>query len=144
MVDIKRITSTSQVALGDINALLLQLRHDASEKLGSMDELEAIVPNPNVIFVVAQDNQKTIGMGTVYLAQKFGKKTGFVEDVVVNEQYRGQGLGQKVMETLIGEANKAHASQLYLTSRPDRVAGNKLYQKLGFEQKETNVYLLKL
>jgi ribosomal protein S18 acetylase RimI-like enzyme len=144
MITIERITSASETALGDINTLLLQLRRDPSEPLGTADDLAAITGDKNVAFIVAKDGQRIVGMATLYAATKFGKKTGFVEDVVVDGTYRGQGLGQRIMETLIDEAKKMGMSQLYLTSGPDRVAAHRLYEKLGFATKETDVFRLKL
>lgn len=144
MITIERITAASACSLQDINKLLLQLRRDPSEPLGTEQDLNDIVSDKNILFIAVRDGEKIIGMATGYLAQKFGKKTTFVEDVVVDETYRGQGLGQKVMEVLIQEAKKAGASQLYLTSGPDRVAAQKLYLRLGFKKRETEVFKLTL
>jgi len=144
MITIERMRASTPTALADINALLPQLRRTASEPLGSQADLDAIVGNEHVIFVVAKEGEKIVGMATAYLAQKFGKKTGFVEDVVMDGGYRGQGLGQKVMEALAMESKAAGASQLYLTSGHDRVAAQKLYEKLGFVRKDTNVFKLSL
>ena len=144
MITAQRITNASADSLQDINKLLLQLRRNPSEPLGTEQDLNDIVTDKNVIFIAVQDGEKIIGMATAYLAQKFGKKTGFVEDVVVDETYRGQGLGQKVMEVLIQEAKNAGASQLYLTSGPDRIAAQKLYLRIGFKKRETDVFKLVL
>jgi ribosomal protein S18 acetylase RimI-like enzyme len=142
MITVERVKISGEIALEDVNYLLKQLRTDVNEPPGTQSDLDAIVSDPHVIFVVARDDRKTIGIGTIYLATKFGKKTGFVEDVVVDESYRGQGLGRKVMETLIDESKKQNATQLYLTTRPERVAAHKLYESLGFKEKDTDVYKL--
>jgi ribosomal protein S18 acetylase RimI-like enzyme len=142
MITTERMTAASENALQDINKLLLQLRRDPTEPAGTEQDLNAIITDKNVLFIVVRDEDKIIGMATAYLAQKFGKKTGFVEDVVVDESYRGQGLGVKVMEVLIQEAKNAGATQLYLTSGPDRVAAQKLYLRLGFKKRETDVFKL--
>ncbi len=144
MITAQRITTASADSLQDINKLLLQLRRNPSEPLGTEQDLNDIVTDKNVIFIAVQDGEKIIGMATAYLAQKFGKKTGFVEDVVVDETYRGQGLGQKVMEVLIQQAKNAGASQLYLTSGPDRITAQKLYLRIGFKKRETDVFKLVL
>src|SRR6185312_3803799 len=112
------------------------------EPLGTRDDLEAITSDKNVLFIVVKDDKKVIGMATGYLITKFGKRTGFVEDVVVDDGYRGQGLGQKVMEKLLEESKKAGATQMYLTSGHDRVAAQSLYQKLGFKKRDTDVFKL--
>ena len=65
----------------------------------------------------------------------------WVEDVVVDSAYRGQGLGKELVAFAIDyvEKNLAPCS-LMLTSRPSRIAANELYRKSGFEQRQTNVY----
>jgi len=58
---------------------------------------------------------------------------GHVEDVVVSEQYRGQGLGKRLMEEIEVRANAHGCSCLRLTSNPSRIAARRLYESLGFE-----------
>ncbi len=144
MIIIERQLEVSEQALGEINQLLPQLRENPKEKLGSIGDLQSIVEDQNVALVVAKDDGRIVGMATLYMITKFGKRGGHIEDVVVDSGYRGQGLGEKIMRALIDTARTEHIKTLYLTSRPERVAGNKLYQKLGFERKETNPYSLKL
>ena len=94
--------------------------------------------------IVAQEGKRIVGVGSLYTILNLGRKRGEVEDVVVDSAYRGQGLGEKIMRALIRSARKQRLVSLHLTSRSARVAANKLYQKLGFVRKETNVYRLKL
>ncbi len=68
-----------------------------------------------------------------------GKKA-WVEDVVIDNIYQGQGFGRMIMEFVIEFARFEKVNILMLTSKPGRIAANSLYQKIGFEQKETNVY----
>ena len=68
-----------------------------------------------------------------------------IEDVVVLSSFRGQGLGRQLMEHLIDYARRELVSvDMYLTSKPSRVAANALYRALGFTPKETNVYKMSL
>ena len=70
---------------------------------------------------------------------------GAVEDVVVAQSHRGQGLGRKLLETIIDYARQQLGDvDLHLTSRPQRIAANALYQSLGFEKRETNFYRMKI
>ena len=144
MVSVERVTSSDGISLDDINTLLTQIRRNPEGSIATNEELVSITGNPNTIFVAAKDDKRIVGMGLVFLAQKFAGKIGLVESIVVLDSYRGQGLGRKIMELLIFESKKAGVKGLDLTSHPDRVAANALYQKLGFEQRETNVYRLKL
>src|SRR3989344_7253890 len=133
MVEIVRLKEVSEQAVADINKLLPQLRTDPSEYSASITELRSITEDNDVALVVALDSGKIVGMATLYIITKFSKRNGHVEDVVVDGEYRGQGLGEKIMQALINLARSEQVKTLHLTSRPERVAGNKLYQKLGFE-----------
>ncbi len=144
MVTVERLTESSEEAIRDINLLLPQLRQDVHEHKGSLADLQRIVEDKDVALVVAYDEGHIVGMATLYMITKFGKRTGFVEDVVVDASQRGKGLGKKILQHLIDFARAERVKTLHLTSRPDRIEGNKLYQKLGFEIKETNPYRLKL
>lgn len=145
MIEIARLTEANEKALREVIALLPQLRSPASSPhSASMEELKAMTNDANVALFVARDGEKIIGMATLYMIQKLGKRGGYVEDVVVDESYRGQGLGRKLMTTLMAEAKKEGLIQLYLTSRPDRIAAHKLYESLGFQKVETDVFKLSI
>lgn len=64
----------------------------------------------------------------------------WVEDVVVDEAFRGRSLGRKLIDHAIGYVAKRGNATLMLTSKPARVAANHLYQSAGFQSKQTNVY----
>ena len=68
----------------------------------------------------------------------------WIEDVVVDDGARGLGLGTALCHAAIAKAKTLGATSVNLTSRPSRVAANRLYQKLGFELRETNVYRCRL
>ncbi|TSC86177.1 MAG: putative acetyltransferase [Parcubacteria group bacterium Gr01-1014_8] len=139
---IEQLRSATGEALSDINKLLKQLRDEGGN--GVLSELEAVVNNDNTALIVAKDGERIVGIGTLYTIQKISKRSGHVEDVVVDDAYRGQGLGEKLMQFLLDVARKKHIKKVYLTTRPARIAANKLYQKLGFQRKETNVYSIEL
>ena len=81
----------------------------------------------------------TVGM---YLSPTGSK--AWIEDVVVDEAYRGCGLGRVLMSHAIEYCKAEKIDTVYLTSNPRRVAANALYQSMGFERKETNMYKLDL
>ena len=66
----------------------------------------------------------------------------WVEDVVVDAAYRGQSLGRRLIDHAIEYVGQQGESTLMLTSRPARVAANRLYQSVGFQSKQTNVYTM--
>jgi ribosomal protein S18 acetylase RimI-like enzyme len=69
---------------------------------------------------------------------------GKIEDMIIDEKYRGQGLGRMLMEELIKIAKKKKAKKINLTSRSQRVEARKLYESLGFELIDTGVFKLDL
>jgi len=64
----------------------------------------------------------------------------WIEDVVVDESSRGTGVGEALVREALSRAAAAGARSVDLTSRPGREAANRLYRRLGFEMRETNVY----
>lgn len=67
----------------------------------------------------------------------------WIEDVVVDSAARGQGAGAALVAAAVDIAKKRGAKTVDLTSRPSREAANRLYQRAGFELRETNVYRIK-
>ena len=94
------------------------------------------------LFFIMKDKQ-IAGMLTVgiYYSPTGGK--AWIEDVVVDETFRGQGLSKQLVAHAIEFVKSQQIPLLMLTSNPKRIAANKLYQAMGFERKETNVYRMK-
>ncbi len=91
------------------------------------------------------DDGKIIGFAALIIHPVPTKGlVGRVEDVVIDEGYRGQGLGRKIMEDLIDIAKREKIEILNLTSNPKRIPARKLYESLGFELSETGVFWMKL
>ncbi|KMY23970.1 Ribosomal protein S18 acetylase RimI [Actinobaculum suis] len=67
-------------------------------------------------------------------------KRAWVEDVVVDSAARGHGAGKELVEAALAQAQKVGARTVDLTSRPSREAANRLYRRVGFQPRETNVY----
>jgi ribosomal protein S18 acetylase RimI-like enzyme len=64
----------------------------------------------------------------------------WIEDVVVDEGARGRGVGAALNQAAIRLAGEHGARTVDLTSRPSREVANRLYSRLGFVPRETNVY----
>ena len=92
----------------------------------------------------AQGNRPILGMlSLVAFEIPTGVRT-WVEDVVVDEAARGQGAGFALVEAAVEHAKNVGARTVDLTSRPSREAANRLYQRAGFQLRETNVYRVTL
>lgn len=119
----------------------------------SRAHLQAMVDSPAITFLVARapvtagapDVARPIA-GSLTLAM-FLIPTGlraWIEDVVVDDAYRGNGIGEALTREALRIAQAAGATTVDLTSRPTRAAANRLYQRVGFELRQTNVYRYKL
>ena len=97
--------------------------------------------NSHLFFIMKEE--QIAGMLTVgiYYSPTGGK--AWIEDVVVDETFRGHGLSKVLVAHAIEFVKSQQIPLLMLTSNPKRIAANKLYQAMGFERKETNVYRMK-
>ncbi len=103
-------------------------------------ELEEIVASPSTTLFVARHRDRIVGALTLVA---FRIPTGVrtrIEDVVVDEALRGQRVGERLSEAALEEARRLGARSTDLTSRPSREAANRLYARMGFERRESNVY----
>lgn len=92
----------------------------------------------------ADGNHPILGMLSLATFEIPTGVRAWVEDVVVDEDARGQGAGQALVVAAIKYAQKIGARTVDLTSRPSREAANRLYQRAGFQLRETNVYRVTL
>jgi ribosomal protein S18 acetylase RimI-like enzyme len=106
----------------------------------SADELAAIVSSPDAVLFVARSEGRIVGSLTLVFYQIPTGLKAWIEDVVVDASARGQGVGEQLNRAALEEAARRGAKNVSLTSRPSREAANRLYQRIGFERYETNVY----
>jgi len=92
----------------------------------------------------ADGNNPILGMLSLATFEIPTGVRAWVEDVVVDEAARGQGAGLALVEAAIEHAKTIGARTVDLTSRPTREAANRLYQRAGFQLRETNVYRVTL
>ena len=104
--------------------------------------LSAIVESDTSILLLAEEGGAVLGMLTLVVFRIPTGVRAWIEDVVVDEAARGRGVGEALNRVAIQRAHDAGARTVDLTSRPSREAANRLYSRLGFEQRDTNVYRL--
>jgi GNAT superfamily N-acetyltransferase len=125
--------------------LLLLTEFTESAAALSAEMLADRVRSDMLRVVVAESAGKLLGTATLCLSTTLTSGViAQVEDVVVTESARGQGVGVGLMQELHAEARRLGCSYLQLTSRPSREAANRLYQSLGYDRRDTNVYRLSL
>ena len=121
-----------------MNRLVPQL--SSSNPPPSRAELTEIVASPATTMFLARQQDRIVGALTLVA---FRIPTGVrtrIEDVVVDETLRGQRIGELLSAAALEEARRLGARSTDLTSRPSREAANRLYARMGFRQRESNVY----
>lgn len=96
------------------------------------------------LFIAELESSEIVGMLTIGTYEIPSGKRIWIEDVVVDISHRGKGYGKQLTDFAIKHSKLLGGTDVRLTSRPERVAANELYQKLGFVKYETNVYRYKL
>ncbi|CAM8658899.1 RimI Acetyltransferases [Acidimicrobiia bacterium] len=143
-VQIVEATEVTPALIEAFNRLVPQL--SKSNPPPTAAELALIVESPASILLIAVDSDDGAILGSMTLAW-FRIPTGvraWIEDVVVDEAARGRGVGEALNREALDRARVLGAKTVDLTSRPSREAANRLYQRLGFEPRETNVYRFSL
>ena len=124
--------------VGIINELLSQLT--SSPVPFTVTDLQTmLVSGSSHLFLISYEDE-IAGMLTVGSYKTPTGQKHWIEDVVVDQRFRGKALGYKLVEHAIRYVESLGNSILMLTSSPARVAANQLYRSVGFEPKETNVY----
>lgn len=121
-----------------VNALLPQLSKSAEQI--SHEDLESIVGSDTSKLLLAIEDGQYFGMLTLVVFRIPTGVRAWIEDVVVGENARGKGVGRLLTENAVELALSNGAKTIDLTSRPDREVANSLYKRVGFVQRETNVY----
>ncbi len=107
-------------------------------------ELRAIVDAPESELFLARIDGRIVGTLTLAMYQIPTGYKAWIDDVVVDRDTRGHGIGEALSLAAVEEARRRGAKEVDLTSRPKRDAANRLYQRIGFVQRDTNVYRYKL
>ncbi|MEJ2613152.1 MAG: GNAT family N-acetyltransferase [Candidatus Thiodiazotropha sp.] len=137
-MEIKQVTDVSEFILKSLNELITQLSSTAA--LLSEEKLSEIIKSPCVYLLVAEEKGAIFGSLTLVVFTIPTGRRAWIEDVVVSESARGKGVGFALSEYAVNLASKLGAKTVDLTSRPSRVAANALYKKVGFVERNTNVY----
>jgi ribosomal protein S18 acetylase RimI-like enzyme len=137
-VVVERATAVSPELISAFELLIPQL--SSSNPPPTANELQEIVSSEASVLFVARVDGKIAGSLTLATFRIPTGLRAWIEDVVVDGSARGHGVGEALNLAAIEEARARGAVTVDLTSRPSREAANRLYQRLGFVQRETNVY----
>ena len=132
-------TATADDEVVEAVARLLPLL-SPSVAVPSRDELQAIVSAPGTSLLLARDGGRIVGMLTLAVFRIPSGVRAWIEDVAVDADARGKGVGEALSREALRIAGSRGARTVELTSRPSREAANRLYRRIGFTPRETNVY----
>tara|TARA_Y100001949_G_C15790618_1_gene244809 strand:- start:85 stop:528 length:444 start_codon:yes stop_codon:yes gene_type:complete len=137
-IEITEATVVDDDLVGAMARLVPQLSNSGSPP--DAETLEAILASDSSVLLIAVSERVIVGALTLVLFRIPTGLRAWIEDVIVDEAARGRGIGEALNQAAIERARAAGARTVDLTSRPSREAANRLYQRLGFVERETNVY----
>lgn len=139
---IVEITSFSDQAYEKVCALAGQLS-DQPIKITIAHFKQMLNSGNTHLFFIENEEDIVVGMLTVGIYDTPTESKAWMEDVVIDDHYRGCGYGKILVTNAIDFAKRKGVTTLALTSNPTRIAANALYRSLGFHPYQTNVYKIK-
>jgi ribosomal protein S18 acetylase RimI-like enzyme len=137
-VEVEAVRRVTDELVEACQRLLPQLSSSAASLRA--DDLARIVDHQATTLFVARGQDAIVGMLTLVTFPLPSGLRARIEDVVVDQAARGRGVGTALTMAALGAARRQGARSVDLTSRPSRVAANRLYQQLGFQLRDSNVY----
>ena len=142
-VKVEIATTLTPAIVDAVERLVGQLSRSAAPPTTA--ELSDIVSSPATdLFIAIDDGGTIIGTATLVTFRIPTGMRAWIEDVVVDEAGRGQGVGTVLTEAMVERAQELGCRTVDLTSRPSRQSANRMYQRAGFVARDTNVYRLDL
>lgn len=139
MANIQVVTEVTDELLAAMRRLIPQL---SIRKPPAESELRTLLESESSSLVLARDGEGQImGMGCIVVYRAPTGIRAIIEDIVVEEVARGQGLGEAITRACLNIARAKGAGTVTLTSNPAREAANRLYVRMGFTRRDTNSYI---
>ena len=135
---VEEVTEVTNELVEVLERLMAQLSQSAAPP--TREELQQMIDADAVRLLVARTDESIMGTLTLVLFRIPTGVRAWIEDVVVDDAARGRGIGEALNRKALDLAKENGARTVDLTSRPSREAANRLYKRLGFKPRETNVY----
>jgi ribosomal protein S18 acetylase RimI-like enzyme len=139
-----KITQATQVTEELYRACLHLIPQLTSHSLPpSRQDLGLVITSGSSFLYLARHydyGDEIVGIATLALYRVPTGLRAYIEDVVVDEKARGKRIGEALTQACLDKAQRLGADQVMLTSNPSRAAANRLYQRMGFVLRKTNVY----
>jgi ribosomal protein S18 acetylase RimI-like enzyme len=145
--DPSKLITEQLTSLSDNMPMLTILLREMTEQTPEeqvVKNLQRIITDPRVALIVVREEGEIQGCIIVNLILKAARIEARIDEVVVSPAMRGKGCGKILCKAGIEWARQHGASVVELTSRPSREIANHMYQSLGFQHRETNVYSMHL
>jgi GNAT superfamily N-acetyltransferase len=142
MVRVEAVTD----ATANVHAALARLLPQLNPKLPvpTMERLQAIVDDPAVTLFVAREGEEIVGTTTVIVYTTPFWIKARLDEVVVDQVARGKGVGEALVKASLDLAREKGVEVVELQSGVQRDAAHRLYERMGFKRRETNVYRIVL
>lgn len=136
-----RIENVNKEVAGQVNFLLNRL--DAKLPEIDVERLCRLVEDESLFLFVTEEDGDLTGMLTLTYCETISRRKYWIEDVIVDDRFRGKGLGRALVRAAVDFAKKKEGlPTIYLTSNPSRISARSLYMSEGFEEYETGVFRL--
>jgi ribosomal protein S18 acetylase RimI-like enzyme len=144
VADVKVAVEVAQDVDDELVVAVARLLPQLSRSAKPLDEraLRALITWPGNRLLIARLDGPIVGTLTLVTFPILTGLRAWIEDVVVDEKARGHGVGAALTQTAIRLAGADGARTIELTSRPSRAAANRLYERLGFQLRDSNLYRL--
>jgi ribosomal protein S18 acetylase RimI-like enzyme len=106
--------------------------------------LAVLLEDPGATLLIARDGDAIVGTALVIVYPTTMRVESRIEDVVVDGAARGRGIGEALIRECIEVARRRGASIVELQTARVRVAANRLYERMGFERRDSNPYRMTL
>jgi ribosomal protein S18 acetylase RimI-like enzyme len=142
-LSIARVETVTQELLSAFERLIPQL---TKAPIPTPEELQKLIDSPCVLILArsSEAGGQIVGAATLGVFRTPSGLHAHVEDVIVDDALRGQGIGEALVKGLLDIAREMGLKGVSLTCNPRRAAANGLYRKMGFKKWETNVYWYEL
>ena len=124
--------------LSAVTSLLPQLT--SSGRLITANELSMMISSPLTTLLLAKDGDKIVGMISLSVVQMPTGLRSYLEDLVIDSSYRQRGAATALLQAALDLARDSGARTMDMTSRPSRAGAIRLYERLGFEHRDTNAF----
>lgn len=144
-ISIEHLTSYSEADARDLGQLLTQLNTYSDGAPILADKIQFIVDSPTIAQLVARDQGRIIGAATLSIVAKIANpNVGYLEEFVVDENYRGKGVSQALWQAMLDWCKQNQLSAIEFTSSYKKQAAHSFYLRNGAEIRDTAHFIKKL